>query len=98
MSGERGNGQYGLNGQGTESIPSIKSIQSFYPGLSANAALVLIGVACALPDRQIAAPGAAFEEERGFTERLYRVRSARRRGAEFASPCRQRVKSNGARK
>jgi four helix bundle suffix protein len=35
-------------------------------------------VACALLDRQIATLGKAFVEEGGFTERLYRVRSAQR--------------------
>jgi len=49
-----------------------------YPELAANAALVLIGVACALLDRQIAALANAFEQEGGFTERLYRVRRAAR--------------------
>jgi four helix bundle suffix protein len=34
---------------------------------------------CALPDRQIAAQAKSFENEGGFTERLYRVRSAVRR-------------------
>jgi four helix bundle suffix protein len=47
--------------------------------ISANAALVLINVACGLLNRQIAAQARAFEEEGGFTERLYRVRSERRR-------------------
>lgn len=47
--------------------------------ISANAALVLINVACGLLSRQIAALAWAFEEEGGFTERLYRVRSERRR-------------------
>ncbi len=69
-----------------ESIPSIQSIQSMpspgAPGsiesLAANAALVLIGVAMALLDRQIAALAAAFEREGGFTERLYRVRQTKR--------------------
>jgi four helix bundle suffix protein len=46
--------------------------------LSANAALVLIGVACALLDRQVASLAGAFERDGGFTERLYRVRSGRR--------------------
>ena len=45
------------------------------PG-SSSAALTLIAVACALLDRQIAAQAASFEAEGGFTERLYRVRSA----------------------
>ncbi|MBE0597912.1 MAG: hypothetical protein IH614_11635, partial [Desulfuromonadales bacterium] len=46
--------------------------------LAANAALVLLAVACSLLDRQLAAQAKAFETEGGFTERLYRVRSARR--------------------
>ena len=53
-----------------------------YPEIAANAALVLIGVACALLDRQISALAAAFVEEGGFTERLYRVRTERRRRQE----------------
>lgn len=59
-----------------QSIPSMQSI--LYPEISANAALVLIGVASALLARQIAAQAAAFEAEGGFTERLYRIRKARR--------------------
>jgi four helix bundle suffix protein len=47
--------------------------------ISANAALVPINVACGLLNRQIAAQARAFEEEGGFTERLYRVRSEHRR-------------------
>lgn len=50
-----------------------------YPEIAANAALTLIGVACTLLDRQLAALSQAFTEEGGFTERLYRVRSAQRR-------------------
>jgi len=65
-------GRYGQDGR------PIESIRSSYPELAANAALVLIGVACALLDRQLASLAAAFEQEGGFTERLYRVRSARR--------------------
>ena len=61
------NGRSGLNGRPT------------YPGLAANALLVLIGVACALLDRQIQAQAATFTEEGGFTERLYRIRSEHRR-------------------
>lgn len=62
------------------STSSISSPPSTYPEIAANAALVLIGVAVALLDRQIAAQAQAFENEGGFTERLYRVRQARRRG------------------
>lgn len=61
------------------SIPSIKSIKSTYAEIAANAALVLLGVASALLKRQVAAQATAFEREGGFTERLYRVRQARRK-------------------
>ncbi len=43
--------------------------------VAANAALVLIGGAPALLDRQRQAQAKAFVAEGGFTERLYRVRS-----------------------
>jgi len=46
---------------------------------AANAALSLLNLGCHLLDRQIEAQAKAFESEGGFTERLYRVRSARRR-------------------
>jgi len=41
----------------------------------------LIAVACSLLDRQLAAQAAAFEQEGGFTERLYQRRQSKRRGA-----------------
>lgn len=44
----------------------------------ANAALSLLNLCSYLLGRQIAAQAEAFEREGGFTERLYRVRSARR--------------------
>ena len=47
--------------------------------LVANAALSLLNLCCYLLDRQLKAQAAAFEKEGGFTERLYRVRSERRR-------------------
>ncbi|MEX0321138.1 MAG: four helix bundle suffix domain-containing protein [Puniceicoccaceae bacterium] len=59
--------------------PSSPSKSSTYAGPAANAALVLIEVACALLDRQVAAQAAAFEKEGGFTERLYRFRTKRGR-------------------
>ena len=75
----------GLCGLGGPSGPgaapstgSTLSTQSTYAEIAANAALALIAVASALLDRQLAAQAAAFEREGGFTERLYRVRSARR--------------------
>jgi four helix bundle suffix protein len=50
-----------------------------YPEISANAVLVLISVACALLDRQVARLASDFESGGGFTERLYRARSENRR-------------------
>ncbi len=86
-----GYGRDGLDGRdgrrapaaSMQSIGSIKSIKSIpraptYPEIAANAAHVLIGVACALLDRQLAAQARAFEQHGGFTERLYRARTARR--------------------
>ena len=83
------NGRNGPDGQADLSISSISSISSMkspvptphYAAPSANAALVLVGVAIVLLDRQLATLAAAFEQEGGFTERLYRVRQARRRDA-----------------
>ena len=46
-----------------------------YPEIAANAALVLLSVACALLDRQLAAQAKDFTQNGGFTERLHRVRS-----------------------
>jgi four helix bundle suffix protein len=56
----------------------MKATPPTYPQIVANAALVLLAVACSLLDRQLAAQAAAFETEGGFTERLYRVRSGKR--------------------
>ncbi len=58
-----------------------RSMPSTYPELAANAALILIAVACSLLDRQLAAQSDAFEQEGGFTERLYQRRQAARRNA-----------------
>lgn len=64
---------------GSMSMASIGSMKSMtYAEIAANAAHVLIGVASALLDRQIERLAADFEQEGGFTERLYRVRSRRR--------------------
>ncbi len=46
--------------------------------LVANAALSLLNLCCYLLDRQVAAQANAFENEGGFTERLYRHRQIRR--------------------
>jgi four helix bundle suffix protein len=46
----------------------------FFPEIAANGALTLIVVDCSLLDRQLAFLARAFENEGGFTERLYRRR------------------------
>jgi len=72
-------GQSRRSGQNNQSTKSTSlSTQSTFPELAANAALVLLAVACSLLDRQISAQAKAFETEGGFTERLYRVRSEKR--------------------
>lgn len=70
-------GHYGQNGRDGQKAPSTKSN---YAEISANAVLVLIAVVNSLLDRQLTAQAAAFEQEGGFTERLYRQRQAARNG------------------
>ncbi len=48
--------------------------------LAANGALCLINLCCYLLDRQIDGLAKSFESNGGFTERLYRIRSEKRRG------------------
>ncbi len=48
--------------------------------LVANAALALLNLCCYLLDRQLKAQATAFENEGGFTERLYRKRQQRKKG------------------
>ncbi len=72
-------GHHGQDGQNGPSTLSTKSPQSTYKEIAANAALVLIAVACSLLDRQLAAQAEAFEKEGGFTERLYQWRVQARR-------------------
>lgn len=77
----------GLSGQnghsGQNSLMSTKStgfiLSRNFPELSANAVLVLIIVANSLLDRQVERLARDFEKEGGFTERLYRVRTEKRR-------------------
>ena len=71
-------GRRGQAGVGAGSTGSISSTESTYPEIAANAALVLIAVACSLLDRQLAAQAHAFEKEGGFTERLYQTRQQTR--------------------
>jgi four helix bundle suffix protein len=70
-------GQSGPRGQNT-STPPRRSTSSIFSETTANAVLVLIAVACSLLDRQLEAQAKSFENEGGFTERLYRVRSEKR--------------------
>ncbi len=79
QSGQGGRGaQGGRGGQvGTASTLSTLSTK-VYPEFSANAALVLLAVACSLLDRQVERLAKDFENEGGFSERLYRVRSEKR--------------------
>jgi four helix bundle suffix protein len=72
-------GQGGRNGPGKIEPRSTKSMVSTFPEIAANGALALLAVACSLLDRQIASLEKAFVQEGGFTERLYRVRSERRK-------------------
>jgi four helix bundle suffix protein len=78
------NGRNALRRRG-RSIPSISSIPSIpstprltFAEIAANAAHTLTVVAISLIDRQLAALARAFEQDGGFTERLYRVRTATR--------------------
>jgi len=74
--GNEERGQSGRGGLDPLSTGSTASTRSTYPEIAANAALALVAVATALLDRQIAAQAQAFEQEGGFTERMYRVRNA----------------------
>lgn len=69
-----GSSQSSSSSQSSPSRPSSSSIAERV----ANGALLLIGIACFCLDRQLQALGKAFEQEGGFTERLYRVRNERR--------------------
>lgn len=80
------NGQDGRRGQNgqlpkspeTRSTQSTKSTPSTYAEISANGVLTLIAVASSLLARQIATLETSFLEEGGFTEKLYRARTAAR--------------------
>jgi four helix bundle suffix protein len=84
-------GQVGQDGQ---SGHGKVSTAINYQELAANTMLVLLAVACSLLDRQIAAQAKAFENEGGFTERLYRVRSAKRSSLCLSTKSRQSTKGD----
>ena len=72
-------GHYGRRGQSGRALTSSTLSTKVYPEMAANAALVLIAVACALLNRQVARLAQDFEQKGGFTERMYKVRSANRK-------------------
>jgi four helix bundle suffix protein len=55
-----------------------KKQKGIVPEIAANGVLVLLSVTCVLLDRQLAAQATAFQNEGGFTERLYKSRVASR--------------------
>jgi four helix bundle suffix protein len=75
----RQSGYSGPDGQAADPSTMSTASTKLYPKYSANAALVLLAVACALLDRQVERLAQDFENEGGFTERLYKVRAAKRR-------------------
>jgi four helix bundle suffix protein len=85
----------GLGGQGGPGGLDGPKHQPTFPEIAANGALVLLAVACSLLDRQLAAQARAFENEGGFTERLYRIRSEKRSAR---PPSNQSTKSNPSKK
>lgn len=76
QAGQRGRRVTG-NAVSTKSTTS--TVSTVYATYSANAALTLLSVTCALLDRQVARLAADFEQAGGFSERLYRVRAAKRK-------------------
>ena len=68
----------GPAGSGQATASPLSPPSTLYPALSANAILTLATVAGYLLDRQIQRLAATFVEQGGFTERLHRVRTARR--------------------
>jgi len=80
--GDRKSGLTGRSGPGRQNInsgQSTVSTKSTYSEIAANAALTLIAIACSLLDRQIAAQSKTFEQEGGFTEKMYRKRQQARK-------------------
>jgi len=71
-------GQRGRSGPNRLGTASTTSTSSTYAEISANGALALLAVARSLLDRQLASQAKAFEDQGGFTERLYRVRRQKR--------------------
>jgi len=72
-------GHYGRRGQSGRALTQSMLPTTVYPEMAANAALVLIAVACSLLTRQVTRLAQDFEEKGGFTERMYHVRGAHRK-------------------
>ena len=70
---------HGRSGRDGRSGRSGQNRRETYAEIAANAAIVLINVACSLLDRQLAALAKAYVEKGGFTERMYRIRHQRHR-------------------
>jgi len=71
--------QHGQTRSDTDKAAQPEGAESvLYSALVANGALSLLNLCCYLLDRQVAAQAEVFEDEGGFTERLYRVRKRRR--------------------
>ena len=66
----------------TRSTASTSSTPPSSAEIAANGALALINVTCFLLDHQLKAQSDAFMQDGGFTERLYRKRSQKRRQQE----------------
>ncbi len=73
-------GERGQRNRKTKSLPVDEShcLSLTAAELAANGALSLLNLCCYLLDRQLTAQAEAFEREGGFSERLHRVRTARR--------------------
>jgi len=87
----RESGHGGQNGQCGQACSMYTP--STYPELAANAALTLPAVACSLLDRQLKALAKAFENEGGFTERLYKVRTEKRLSRSLSTSSTRSTKS-----
>ena len=76
-----GHTQTKTDNSNTKSVPVSESpCQSLSSAcLAANAALSLLNLACHLLNRQVERLAADFENEGGFTERLHRTRTAKRK-------------------
>lgn len=69
-----------VHDESIQSTSATRSTPSKYSEIMANGILALLNVSTTLLDRQIAAQAKAFEEEGGFTERLYKRRQNQRFG------------------